>query len=106
MEDTPIACTLSPGDLKDREKAWLKLAAFGEKSTQVAGGLAFEFKPAAGVEGSLEQLVRLEADCCPWMKFQLDRTVGKLVMTVTARGDEGQAAVRQTFAPLVARVNR
>lgn len=104
MEATPIVCTLGPTDLRDRQKAWQKVGTFGKRCIQVPGGLSFEFKPAAGVRHSLEQLIRLEGECCPWMRFVLDDSPEKLAMTVTATGEDGQAAVRETFAPLVAAV--
>src|SRR5689334_1834849 len=102
MEDqAPIACSLTAADLVDRQAAWLKVGAFSIGSKEIPGGLAFAFSPAAGVYDSLAELVRLEAECCAWMSFKLDRVPQEVLMTVTAATDDGQTAVRDAFAPLV-----
>ena len=101
MENTPpIACTLTSADLADRQKAWRKVGAYSLRYDEVSGGLALDFKAAAGVARSLEKLVRLEAECCPWMTFKLDSAAETIRMTATATGAEGERAVRDMFSPL------
>jgi hypothetical protein len=107
MQNTePIACTLTAADLEDRREAWLKVGTFGQASTEISGGLAFKFTPATGVYESLEQLVWLEADCCPWMNFTLEDAPGRITLTVRGEDDDGEIAVREAFAPLAAAVDR
>jgi hypothetical protein len=101
MKDTvPIACTLTDADLRDRQHAWLKVGTYADRAAEIPGGLAFEFSPTAGVYASLSELVRLEAECCPWMAFRLEQRPEIIRMTVTADGDDGERAVRLDFAPL------
>ena len=97
-----IACTLSAADLKDRGQAWLKLGSYIRGSGPIPGGLAFDFASAAGVPESLAELVRLEAECCAWMSFQIsDRSAG-IRLSITGVGPDGERGVRESFAPLLA----
>jgi hypothetical protein len=103
MEETrPIACTLTDGDLRDRRKAWLKVGNYAKGSGEIPGGMAFTFVAAPGVDDSLRELVRLEAECCPWMDFRLENTSIEVNLTVTATDADGERGVREAFAPLTA----
>lgn len=102
----PIACTLTVTDLRDRQQAWLKLGAYLRGSSQIAGGLALAFRPSSGVLESLQTLVGLEAECCPWMTFAVEGAALEITMRVTAAGQDGESAVRESFAPLVAAAPR
>jgi hypothetical protein len=106
QEKEPIVCTLTAADLADRQKAWLKLGSYLTDGAEISGGLLFTFKPASGVSSSLKTLVRLEADCCPWMKFMLEDAPRAVKITVTAVGDDGEWAAREAFAPLLAAAQR
>jgi hypothetical protein len=101
VESTPpIACTLTGADLADRQRAWLKVGAYSLRCDEISGGLAFDFKAAPGVSASLERLIPLEAECCPWMTFRLDNGAETIRMTVTAAGADGERAVREMFSGL------
>src|SRR5690348_15144254 len=66
-----IACTLSPDDLKETEKAWRKLFELSLVSREeVPGGLRLEVHP--GSAGALRSLVDIERDCCSWITFELE----------------------------------
>jgi hypothetical protein len=91
-ETPPIACTLSPADLEDREVAWEKLMSSGlvERSV-VPGGI--RLTPAPGAAAALIALVDLERECCAWISFDIsDRSV----VTLTAQGD-GEAVITGMF---------
>jgi len=87
-----IACTLSPDDLKETEKAWRKLMELSLVSRdEVPGGLRLEVHP--GSAQALRSLVDIERDCCSWIKFELDGPA----LTMTSPG-AGEAAIRETWA--------
>ncbi len=87
-----VACTLSPDDLKETEKAWHKLLRLSLVSRQeVAGGLRLEVHP--GSADALRSLIDIERDCCRWITFELDGPV----VTMTSPGD-GEAAIREMWA--------
>ena len=106
QETTPIACTLTAADLADRQQAWLKVGTFATHASEVPGGLAFAFRAVPGVDESLHELVQLEAECCEWMTFGLDRSPDTVTMTITGVGEDGERGVRESFEPLVSAVAR
>ena len=103
MKDTPIACTLTAADYRDRQTAWLKLGPFVRGSAPVPGGLTVTFAPATGLHGSLEELVRVEAECCAWMAFAMAETPDGIRLSITADSEVGERGVREAFAPLAGR---
>ena len=91
-EKPPIACTLSPSDLKDREGAWNTLMTSGlVQRDRVPGGI--RLRAAPGAAAVLVQLVDLERECCAWINFEV--TDGAVV-TLTADG-AGEAVFAEIF---------
>jgi hypothetical protein len=104
VQDTPIVCTLTAADYRDRERAWLKLRPFVRASEVIAGGLSFTFAPAIGLHDSLMELVRLEAECCAWMSFAMSEISAGVHLSITSNSVDGERGVREAFAPLVQRL--
>jgi hypothetical protein len=93
-EPAPIACTLSTEDLRDREKAWVKLLASGlVRRDVVPGGIRLAASP--GAAAGLVQLIELERECCAWIQFEVR---DGSVVTMTADGD-GAAVLAEMFKP-------
>jgi len=91
-ERLPIACTLSPSELKDREGAWRKLLGSGLVEREpVPGGI--RLRPAPGAATALLDLIDLERECCAWISFDVGD--GSAV-TLTAAGD-GEAVLRNVL---------
>jgi hypothetical protein len=101
MPDNELVCTLTAADYRDREAAWGKLGTYLNASEAIPGGLRFRFAPARGLKDSLTELVRLEAECCAWMAFAMSEAPVGIGLSITANGEDGERAVRETFAPLV-----
>jgi hypothetical protein len=101
MQDNDLVCTLTAADYQDREAAWLKVGGYIRTSAAVTGGLSFRFAPTRGLRDSLTELVRLEAECCAWMAFTMSESPGGITLSITSDGEDGERAVRETFAPLV-----
>jgi len=92
-ERPPIACTLSPSELKDREGAWKKLLGSGLVEREpVPGGS--RLRPAPGAATALLDLIDLERECCAWISFEIGE--GSAV-TLTA-GGEGEAVLAGMFS--------
>lgn len=100
MQDNPFVCTLTAADYRDRESAWLKLGTYLTASAPTPGGLSFTFAPALGLQDSLAELVRLEAECCAWMAFAVGASPEGIQLTITSDGEDGERGVREAFAPL------
>ncbi len=91
-EPRPIACTLTPSDLKDRGAAWRKLWASGlVHRDRVRGGIRLHAEP--GAEEALLKLVDLERQCCAWIDFAVDGST----VTMTADAD-GEPVLAGMFA--------
>ena len=87
-----IACTLSPDDLKETEKAWRKLMELSlVLRAEVPGGLRIEVHP--GSAEALRSLVDIERDCCSWITFELSGPA----LTMTSPGP-GEAAIREMWS--------
>jgi hypothetical protein len=100
MQEKPLVCTLTAADYRDREGAWLKLGQYVRSSAAIPGGLTFTFAPTVGLQDSLTELVRLEAECCAWMAFAMAESPEGLRLSITSNGAEGERGVREAFAPL------
>jgi hypothetical protein len=100
MQDNPLVCMLTAADYRDREAAWLKLKPFVQASAAVPGGLTFSFARVTGLQDSLTELVRLEAECCAWMTFAMAESPEGLRLSITSNSADGERGVREAFAPL------
>ncbi|GAC1483187.1 MAG: hypothetical protein PVSMB9_08990 [Candidatus Dormibacteria bacterium] len=98
--DPAIACTLGDADLRDRQSAWLKLRSYITATDEAPGGLTFSFAPVPGLLPSLRKLVALEAECCAWMTFAIANSPGIVRLSISAKGEDGERGVRESFAPL------
>lgn len=106
MQDNELVCTLTAAEYQDREAAWQKLADYIKSSAAISGGITVTFAPAIGLRDSLAALVRLEAECCAWMAFEMSESLDGIGLSITSRGEDGERAVREAFAPLVRRSTR
>lgn len=96
--DVPAACTLEPAALVDRRAAWRQLAETHLRSQEhISGGIRLVFSPADRVESSLRDLAELEAQCCAFASWAVERHEEGVVLEVTAEGD-GAHTVREMFA--------
>ena len=101
MQENDLVCTLTADDYRDRETAWLKVGSYMRASAAISGGLSFRFAPTRGLGDSLTELVRLESECCTWMAFAMSESQDGITLSITSNGEDGERAVRETFAPLV-----
>jgi hypothetical protein len=100
MQDKPLVCSLTAVDYRDRERAWLKLGPYVRSSEAIDGGLRLTFPPVIGLQDSLTELVRLEAECCAWMTFAMATSHKGIQLSVTADNADGERNIREAFASL------
>jgi hypothetical protein len=94
----PVACTLRPRDFMNRLDAWQALSDGWLLAREpIPSGIRLIFARAPGVAESLEELVRLEAECCPWMHSQLQADDQRLVIDLTGGDPEAVKAVATLF---------
>ena len=91
-ESVPIACSLTPEDLRDRGAAWRRVLGSGlVKGRRVRGGVRLIAREDA--RATLLELVELERACCPWMGVE----IGADGVTLTSKSRDGQAALAVMF---------
>ena len=95
MTNPPVACTLRPGELQNRAEAWRALIdGWLIERERIPGGLRLVFENRPGVAEAAGELLRLEAECCPWMHSQLRDDDQRLLMELrTERPEAAQALV-------------
>ena len=72
MTDLPIACTLTAPELQERRSKLLetvRTAALEAKET--ADGFAYRFPSDDSLLADLLTVIRLEHQCCPFLRFSL-----------------------------------
>ena len=91
----PIACTLTPAHLAAQARRWKRLIAGALTGrAEIADGLRLSFRAEAADE--LRALVAVEAGCCPWATWRVERAAGSVVLDVRSAGD-GAAVLHAMF---------
>ena len=81
-EDVPIACSLSSPEYQTRIRRFAILNRdFLLKSCRLELGLELTYSLAATEE--LRDLVRLEEECCPFLRFQLQPRETSITLSIT-----------------------
>ena len=76
--DIPNACSLTAPELAERRRAFAALPLIDDSGSRL------RYRDEPGVEDTLRELIRLESECCPGVRFELSRERDELVMTVSA----------------------
>lgn len=85
---TTIACTLTPGQFRERTAALADLGARAMVAHEaIAGGRRIRFADTADVERELRDAIAAEAACCAFLRMDLRREDGALVLDVTGPPD-------------------
>ena len=96
----PIACTLQPGDYKER-LAWLAELAREGLLDVSRKDLRLELKYAPRVADRIREMVRKEQQCCAFLDFDLSDIDEGVRLTITApeRAREVADALFEQFLP-------
>lgn len=98
---TPVACSLSQQDLKQRAERWHVLARRAEvQVSHTDSGLRLTFGAGPGVAAELNELAGLERDCCAFASWSVTSAGDRLVLDVSADGEVAVAAVQAMFDSL------
>jgi hypothetical protein len=94
----PIACTLSPGEHRERLSDLSALAARALRSRRpIAGGERLTFADDPATDRELRAAITAEAACCPFLRMELARRAGGLVLDVTGP-DGAEPLIASLFA--------
>jgi hypothetical protein len=98
----PVACTLSGPQMSDRLVKFRELAARSLLGrTRAEGWVRLDFERSEATEAQVNDLIRREKECCPFLEFQIDDVAGRLSVTIVSP-PEGQAvldALYETTGP-------
>jgi hypothetical protein len=72
MTELPVACTLAERELAERRAGLLtELRRHRQEARWLSDGVALRFPSRPSVMSVLAEFVRLESQCCPFLRFQL-----------------------------------
>jgi hypothetical protein len=96
--DTPIACTLQPEEMRDRAAsidALLEEALLEQRP--IDGGVRSIFRDAPDVERRIHDLIAAESRCCAFLSFATGRDQNALWLDITG-APEARPVIEQFFA--------
>ena len=101
MANVPVACSLGSHEMNRRELEWRSLLApTVVERCEIPGGVRLVLKCCDGTKEELERLIALENSCCAWIAWEVrEESSSVLVLVATADNGEGEAVLREWFAP-------
>jgi|SRR5215469_666741 len=98
VEDLPLACSLSPDQLRDRSLENAALFARAQAVEELADGYRYTF--SAGDAPELLAFILAERDCCPFFTFELALPTPHRAVHLAVRGQDGvKEILRGSVAP-------
>jgi hypothetical protein len=87
-EEKPVACSLGPRDLEERLAAIAVIGADSLLRSETDGERhLLHFRSDPTTRRRLEELIAAEAECCPFLAFELsEQAGGELRLTVSQAG--------------------
>jgi hypothetical protein len=82
-QDAPLACSLSGAQRADREQWLERLRAQSLDVTSRPDGLSVSFAPSDQVEADARALAVAEAQCCPFLSLEVDRSEHAIELVVS-----------------------
>jgi hypothetical protein len=95
ISETPIACTLSAGDYKERLAEIAKLARDALWSYK-RDGLILRLRYDAVFADRVKEMVRREQDCCAFLTFEL-REQGREILVTVSASEKARVAAEVMF---------
>jgi hypothetical protein len=88
--DLPIACTLTPEELRRGRAALLPgIIARAEAHEPVADGFRFRFRSAAGLLPAIAAMMEAERACCRFLRFHVTAEPGEGPVWLDVTGPPG-----------------
>ncbi|MFL5493631.1 MAG: hypothetical protein ACJ8DC_04510 [Gemmatimonadales bacterium] len=100
----PIACTLAPGDYRDR-LAWIAELARDALLGSRRRGSVLELRYAPEAADRVREMVRKEQACCAFLNFELEETPREIRLTIRAPAG-ARGAIAMIFGQFLARISR
>jgi len=92
--DVPVACGLGVAEGQERIQRWRSLAESARiRVTREPDAVVVRYQSDSRVRQELEDLVALEAVCCPFLVFTLDGGPAEGMLRISMSPDAGPRAV-------------
>jgi hypothetical protein len=86
----PVACNLNDPAFQRRRAELMKRFAAGVQETkEIAGGYRYLFPPDGNWIAELAQLISVERECCPFLRFKLEVEPANGPVSLELTGPEG-----------------
>ena len=83
MSEQPIACSLDGAGLEARLAAATEVGRAGLISRELVGERhLLRFRPESHVRARLEEIVKAERECCPFLSISLEERGSELVLAI------------------------
>ena len=90
MNSLPIACNLTSAELHERRRTVLaKLRAAVVEVKELSDGYSYSFRSEGERFKELADMIDLERQCCPFLRFSLTVAAGNGPLTLEITGPEG-----------------
>lgn len=84
---TPIACTLSPTELRAEYDALLPgLVAYAVRRHELPRGMRYHFDATAERLRHIADVVQRERECCRFLEFRVGLAIGRASLTLDVTG--------------------
>ena len=94
----PLACSLTPEDLRDRRDALLPgLIHRADTVTDLENGLRLEFKSKSGLLAEIARIMEQERGCCTFLRFNLTAEAEDGPITLDVTGPKGTREVLRSL---------
>jgi hypothetical protein len=103
VEAAPIACTLTPGEHKDRV-SWIAALNKDALRGHRRRDLVLELRYAPEARARVHEMVRSEQGCCGFLTFDLQEAEGEIRLTITAP-EAAREAADSLFEQFVAQIS-
>ena len=98
--DLPIACTLTPDQLRKGREALLPgIIARAMRSDRLDDGFRFHFTPDDGLIPAIAAMIDAERRCCRFLRFMLTAEPGEGSLTLEVTGPPGTAEFLAAWVP-------
>jgi alkanesulfonate monooxygenase SsuD/methylene tetrahydromethanopterin reductase-like flavin-dependent oxidoreductase (luciferase family) len=96
--DRSFACSLPPAGLRERRAVIDEIARAALRSRDpITGGARLTFTGGDDTERALRDLIAAESECCPFLRFDLERGDDEVRLDVTGPA-EAQPMLAEMFA--------
>jgi hypothetical protein len=98
--DLPIACTLTPEQLRQGREALLPgILGRAARHARLEDGFRFHFDAAAGLIPAIAAMIDAERGCCRFLRFTLTAEPGEGSLTLDVTGPAGTAEFLAGWVP-------